>query len=166
MGPRRRDASRVLILDAYDRLLLIKIRDPDRRIVVAGRTAPRDEYWITVGGGLEGDESYEAAARREIFEEVGIVDVVLGPVLWDRLFRIELDREPLVGTERYFVAWSATTDISFAHITDEEQTQFVEHRWWTYDALADDRRTDVAYPDELVELLQQALVLGRPTGTA
>jgi 8-oxo-dGTP pyrophosphatase MutT (NUDIX family) len=159
---RRRDASRVLLLDPFDRLLLIKIHDPAHLVSVPGRATP-DSYWITVGGGLEGDETFEAAATREIFEEVGITDAQLGPVLWDRTFAVLLDGVPIHGVERYHVAWTSTVDVSFGNVTAEERTQFVEHRWWSYDELADERRTDTAFPEELVGLLQQALVLGRPT---
>jgi len=161
---RRRDASRVLLLDPLDRLLLIKIHDPEHLVSAPGRVAP-DFYWITVGGGLEGDETFEEAAAREIFEEVGITDAQLGPALWDRNFEILLAGEPLHGVERYHVAWTTTDAVSFANVTEEERSQFVEHRWWTYDELADEHRTEVAFPDELVALLQQALVLGRPTGS-
>lgn len=163
---RRRDTSRVLLLDPFDRLLLLKISDPDHLVREPGRPAPPDTYWITVGGGLEGDETFEAAARREVFEEVGITDARLGPVLLDRTFDVLLNDAPIHGIERYFVGWTSTVEISFGNVTEQERTQFVEHRWWTYAELADERRTDVAFPDQLVDLLQQALILGRPTEDA
>ena len=159
---RRREATRVLLLDPYDRLLLIKIHDPGHLVATPGRVAP-DSYWITVGGGLEGAETFEEAALREIAEEIGITDALVGPALWERSLELVLNGERLLAVERYHVAWTSTTDISFANVTDQERLQFVEHRWWAYDELADDARTDVAFPDELVTLLQQALVLGRPT---
>lgn len=52
--------ARAILLDGDD-LVLIK------------RTKPgRDPYWVTVGGGVEGDDaSVESALRREVFEELG-----------------------------------------------------------------------------------------------
>lgn len=72
-----RKVSRVVLLDPQDRILLLHGHEPDD---------PADDWWFTPGGGLEGDETREEAALRELAEETGITaaDVELGPVLWRR----------------------------------------------------------------------------------
>lgn len=70
-----RRVARVVLLDPQDRILLLHGHEPDD---------PCDDWWFTPGGGVEGTETREEAALRELAEETGITDVELGPVLWRR----------------------------------------------------------------------------------
>lgn len=73
-GMLTREAGRLLLMDAQDRLLLLRGRDVDR---------PRRTWWFTVGGGVAPGESAAQAAVRELFEECGIevpVEELQGPV--------------------------------------------------------------------------------------
>jgi 8-oxo-dGTP pyrophosphatase MutT (NUDIX family) len=62
----QRTAGRIALLDSDDRVLL-------SNDAWGGRS-----WWCTPGGGIEADESVEAAALREVHEETGFDDVVLG----------------------------------------------------------------------------------------
>src|SRR5258705_287672 len=72
----RRRVARVLLFDDQDRLLLFHVRDP------ADPTS--DPWWYLPGGGMDPGESPEEAARRELFEETGIEDAEIGPVVLER----------------------------------------------------------------------------------
>ena len=72
----QRRVARVLLFDKQDRLLALFDPDPDR-----GR------YWYPPGGQIEEDESPEAAARRELNEELGLDVTDLGPVVLRRRTR-------------------------------------------------------------------------------
>lgn len=63
--PRRRLASRILLISPTDRLLLFKIHY--KTGALAGMS-----YWATPGGQLRKDESFETAAARELNEETGV----------------------------------------------------------------------------------------------
>jgi 8-oxo-dGTP diphosphatase len=63
-------ASRLLVLAPTGRALMLHL-DP-------GFRAP---FWVTPGGGLDAGESFEEAARRELYEEVGRSDLELGPCI-------------------------------------------------------------------------------------
>ncbi len=69
-GVRFRDAARVILLDARDRVLLLHGCDADQR----ERT-----WWFTVGGGIDAGESALDAAVREVLEETGLLDRRGGP---------------------------------------------------------------------------------------
>ncbi|HEY3696993.1 NUDIX domain-containing protein [Phenylobacterium sp.] len=98
---RRRLTARVLLFDPLDRILLMRGRfegAPDA-----------ERFWFTVGGGVEPGESLMQAAAREIAEETGLADVVLGPVVWLReAVMPDMDtQKPLLCQESYVVARSA-----------------------------------------------------------
>src|SRR5207302_10521075 len=76
--PIRREAARVAVVDAERRVLLLRTRDP---------AVPDVEWWELPGGGLAPGELPSRAARRELYEETGIVAEELGP----RLAVIETD---------------------------------------------------------------------------
>jgi hypothetical protein len=72
--PLLRPASRLLVIDSLDRILLFRVAEDQRR--------PRP-LWITPGGGVHPGESPEDAARRELWEETGI-EAEPGPCVWVR----------------------------------------------------------------------------------
>lgn len=65
-----RSASRVLLFDDRDRILLIQRDRPGRPL-----------YLTTPGGGVEPGENPDKAAIRETLEELG-AQIILGPVAW------------------------------------------------------------------------------------
>lgn len=56
----KRPAARLMVTDGDGRLLLFRFTPDDR-----------PPFWCTPGGALDEGESFEAAARRELFEETG-----------------------------------------------------------------------------------------------
>jgi len=68
----RRESTRVAVIDAQRRILLLRTCDPHR---------PGTEIWELPGGGLEDGEIPSDGARRELYEETGIVAGELGPRL-------------------------------------------------------------------------------------
>ena len=67
-------AGRVIAIDPAGRVLLFFYDDPP----------PKGRHWATPGGGVEGDEDFYAAARRELAEETGWTDV---PVASTEVYR-------------------------------------------------------------------------------
>ncbi|MFD5750575.1 NUDIX hydrolase [Streptomyces sp. NPDC127033] len=146
-----RKVARVVLLDPDDRILLLHGYEPGH---------PDQQWWFTPGGGLEGGESREAAALRELAEETGITQVELGPVLWRRVCSFPFDGRRWDQDEWYFLARTAQTDAALGDLTDLERRSVAGLRWWTSAELSAARET--VYPTRLAELLRTLLDEGPP----
>ncbi|MGW1463818.1 NUDIX hydrolase [Streptomyces sp. NPDC002308] len=147
-----RTVARVVLLDPQDRILLMHGFEPDD---------PGTTWWFTPGGGLEGDESHEEAARRELAEETGITEVELGPVLWKRRCSFPFDGRRWEQDESYFLARTERTATDLGGLTDLERRSVTGLRWWTSAELQATRET--VYPTKLAELLRRLLDEGSPS---
>ncbi|MFC9247044.1 NUDIX hydrolase [Streptomyces sp. NPDC057136] len=151
MPAESRRVARVVLLDPDDRILLLHGFEPDD---------PAKTWWFTPGGGLEGGESREEAALRELAEETGIVDVELGPVLWKRTCSFPFDGRRWDQDEWYFLARTTQTVTAPTDLTDLELRSIAGSRWWTSAELLTARET--VYPTRLAELLRTLLDEGPP----
>lgn len=150
-GPEVRKVARVVLLDPADRILLLHGFEP---------ADPAETWWFTPGGGLEGAESREEAALRELAEETGITQVELGPVLWHRYCSFPFDGRRWEQDEWYFLARTAQTATEMGGLTALERRSVTGARWWTSGELLSARET--VYPTRLAELLRTLLDDGPP----
>ncbi|MER8095345.1 NUDIX hydrolase [Streptomyces goshikiensis] len=150
-GPRK--VSRVILLDPEDRILLLHGFEPGD---------PSEDWWFTPGGGLEGAETREEAALRELAEETGIEDVELGPVLWHRYCSFPFDGRRWEQDEWYFLARTRTVraETVMGGLTELERRSVSGARWWTSEELLAARET--VYPTKLAGLLRTLLDVGPP----
>lgn len=141
-----REGVRALVLDAGDRVLLVRFDFPPFP-------------WAPPGGGLDPGESDADGLRRELAEELGLDDFELGPLLWRRehefdaplRFRGQRERCYLVRVEPFEPA--PRLDLAAEHVT--------EIRWWTVDELRSSR--EVFGPRRLPELVGELLESGVPS---
>ncbi|WP_217708315.1 NUDIX hydrolase [Nonomuraea rhodomycinica] len=153
-----------MLLDQDDRILLVQHRY-DGVIVVTGSQV-RELFWVPPGGGLEGDEDFFQAARRELLEETGLTEVEWGPCLWTLDADVRWGDEPLRVHERYFLARARGAEaVTRAHLEPDERQAIVEHRWWSLAELVAAEATETLRPVGLPGLLAEVLAVGgRPSG--
>lgn len=142
-----RRAVRVLLFDEADRVLLVRFWDGDR------------SWWCTPGGGVEPGETDEAAARRELGEELGDAPIELGPCIWTRRHIGVFRGQPFDQVERIYLGRVRAFE------PHPEPSAFSEHepediRWWTTDEIA---TSDATFsPTRLPALVRHLLDDGPP----
>ncbi|MEO5495019.1 MAG: NUDIX domain-containing protein [Sphingomonas sp.] len=140
-----RPAARILLVDGEGRVLLFRFTPED------GRPA----FWCTVGGAVDPRESYEEAARRELYEETGII-ADPGP----EIFRREVDFLTIEGVEvtadeRYFLVRTDAREIDAQGHTELEQRVMQQWRWVDPADLA--TLDEKYFPEDLSDMLAEAL---------
>ena len=159
MAAIRRQAARAVVLDGQDRVLLIRARDP---------FAPaKGEWWELPGGGMEPGEESAAAAAREVHEETGLLDVDVGPCVWQHDARFTFAGLRFDQLEHIHVArWSGTGDeqpYRPGGLEMLEQLAFSGFGWWTASELTDLQNSGGRIiPPWLPEQLPRFLAEGAP----
>jgi 8-oxo-dGTP pyrophosphatase MutT (NUDIX family) len=129
--------------------------DPDGSVLLfRGGDPARPEvgsWWFAPGGGVEGDETLEQAAAREVFEETGYQVGDLGPAVHRREADFWFNEVFFHTVETYYKVQVERFEPTADGWTETERSTITEHRWWTAAELR--ATTDTVYPERLAELL-------------
>ena len=147
--PRLRLATRAVVVDETERILLVRFDFVDRLV------------WATPGGGIEEGETDEHALRRELEEEAGLVGFELGPLVWTRTHLVPLAGGRWDGqSERYYLVrtppFDPTPRLSWEELRSEGMTAV---RWWTLDEL---EATNAIFAPRRLPWLVRELLLQAP----
>ncbi|MES2097431.1 MAG: NUDIX domain-containing protein [Pseudomonadota bacterium] len=140
-----RPAARILLVNEDGHLLLFRFTPEDGR-------AP---FWCTPGGAVDPGESYEEAARRELYEETGIIAEPGPEVLQRTVDFLTIERVEVTADERYFLVRTAAREIDNGGHTELEQRVMQQWRWFSLADLA--VHDESVFPEDLAEILSQVL---------
>jgi len=146
--PIEREAARAILITPDAQILLIKVRNPDSG----------ERFWVAPGGGLAPGEEVEAGLRRELREEVGLTDCVIGALVWRRWHTFDWLGQRISQRERYHVVH---VDRFEPLMSDAREATVVEEfRWWTLAELVGAR--DRVTPLSLADIVARYLANGPP----
>lgn len=119
----KRQAARVVVLDRQGRIFLIDGRDP---------ADPTKTPWLEIpGGGIDPGEDSAVAVARELYEETGIADAEIGPVVWTQQVQFTFGGLFFDSDERIHVAWCDGGEWRPRHLEWLEAAAFTGASWWT-----------------------------------
>jgi ADP-ribose pyrophosphatase YjhB (NUDIX family) len=143
-----RPSSRLLVLNGKQQILLFRFEHKNGPL--SGQM-----FWATPGGGVDEGESYEDAARRELYEEVGLQLPSLGTQIAQRTAVFALPSgEQVEADERYFIVQVDEHAVSKTNWTQPEQEVIAEHYWWSKAEL--EATSEQVWPENLSGMLTDA----------
>ena len=144
---RHRETARVLLqADSGRFLLMFSLWSPESAL------EPR---WVSPGGGLEGSESLNVAASRELLEETGLL--VNPELLGAKIASVEFTQAWPSGDHETGIAHffkfriSEEFDVDRSMWTPEEHRDILDVRWWNPSDLKESRER--VGPPGLIDLL-------------
>ncbi len=126
----RRIAARVVCFNPQGQLLMIRSSDP------VDRTKP--DWWELPGGGIDHGESATDAILRELREECGVNNVVMGQLIWTQHAQFTFAGWDFDQHETLFVAQSDGDSSGVTTLEALEAVAFQELRWRTIEELMAD----------------------------
>lgn len=138
---RLRRAARLIVLDPAGRALMFRYDVPGR-----------PPFWVTAGGECDPGESFEDAARRELFEETGITAEPGEQIARMTPEFITVEGEPVQADERFFLVRVAEARVDTAGHTETEQALMTQHRWFTLEEL--ENWHEAVFPVNLAEMIR------------
>jgi 8-oxo-dGTP pyrophosphatase MutT (NUDIX family) len=152
VSPVRRSSARVVLVDADDRVLLLRGGDPQR---------PGPAVWHTPGGGIDPGETAEHAAVRELAEEVGLELTVPGPLVWTRRFEFSFDGVVYDQDEVFYFARVGSHEVDDSRQTPLERRYLSGHRWFSVAELRE--LEELVAPPDIADQLHLLLRDGPPS---
>ena len=154
-APRIREAVRALLVTPDHHVLLVRFEFGDTTV------------WALPGGGLEPGEDHLAALHRELIEEVGLADPVVGAHVWNREHIIPFEDGNWDGQrDRVYVVEATSRFEPTPGLTWEQlrAERMHELRWWHVDDIEAMHDDGVLFaPRRLGALLRQHVTDGSPT---
>jgi 8-oxo-dGTP pyrophosphatase MutT (NUDIX family) len=143
-----REAIRAILLTPEREVLLLRIKPPEGG----------DWFWIAPGGGLEPGETVEAGLRRELREELGLEQFVIGPLVWLRQHTFNWAEKRIRQREQYYIIHVPRFEPRMSDATEAKVLD--RFHWWPVADLA--RTPERLTPLSLPQIVARYLMQGAP----
>ena len=119
----KRKSARVVLLNDAKEIFLIQSVDP--------ADASKGSWWELPGGGIDPGEASADTVRRELWEEGGITDADVGPVIWTQHVEFDYGGYHFDQDEVIHVAWTEERTIREPQGLEAlEALAYRGARWW------------------------------------
>jgi 8-oxo-dGTP pyrophosphatase MutT (NUDIX family) len=142
-----REAARGIILNPQGEILLIKMKADSSKSNQRGFS----HFWLTPGGKVESSESHEEALAREIKEETGIEDFLIGEFLFTNELDVTWDNVPTHIINRHYLVRSEKITPTMDYLIDYEKELVLGYKWWPIEELK--KTTEMVFPENLTSYL-------------
>lgn len=146
---RERKSARLLVVNQEGEILLFKYQT---RLVTPRLFAKGvPHFWATPGGAVDPGETFEEAAKRELFEETGWRMAIQHQPVHAREFKMQYEDEWVWAVEKYFVVAAPNQALSTQGFTDLERETLTEYAWWSAATMR--ATADLIFPEELPDVV-------------
>jgi len=148
-----REAVRGLIIDGERRVLLVRLQFPDGAV------------WLLPGGGIEPGEAHHDALSRELAEEVGLSEPVIGTHVWTRTHVMPMFNSTWDG-QRDFAYMIHADYFDPQPLLSQEQLaaeNVSDIKWWPLEELSNYDGDDFFAPIELADIVSHIVEMGAPS---
>ena len=144
---------RILLFNPANELLFMGAEDKN----LTGVDGNKGRFWFLVGGTLEAGETFQAAARRELTEETGLMDadVVWGAEIAEGTVHLKKNNQPLNIYQRFIVAKTEKDAVHLYDLDAWEQKAVKGLRWFSPEEIQ--TSTETFYPRVLKAYLPKIL---------
>jgi len=151
--PQLRPAARAVVLDAQDRILLMRFEFSDDLTV-----------WAAPGGGVEPGESLQECLVRELAEEIGLEVPADPPHLWHQATVAEGHGDGYDGVlnDYFLIRVDSFTPAGSLSAAELQAENMHGHRWWTLEELQAHQGPAYLSPRSLPHLVARLLSEGPP----
>ena len=134
-----RVCAKAIVTDGAARVALVRYGDPPL------------SHWALPGGRIEDGETDEETLRRELEEEIGVVEALIESCSWIRSCRFQAQGRTVHQLERTHIVRIGANDLSPFLTPGAIDEGITDVRWWSLEELRGTEET--VYPTDLAALI-------------